>query len=173
MLKTEVIDLIAKININYDSVRDADAMIDSWFEYLHPYDTKEVNAVLDDCMGRDDFKYKPPTVNYLIRDLTPISDKVDLSKGSCYCPLCMRLVSEPKYHKHYERCSSVKYIVKQMEKHYGKVLSNDEIKDLYAMDQKEFDERYYKLLKNIYERTTNENEKYIIGLCLKSEDRKR
>lgn len=71
------------------------------------------------------------------------------------CQLCNHYVKLDDYDKHYERCSSIKYIQKRM-----KELYNQEIKynDLYRLDKIAFEKKYFWALNRIYDKTEDKKE---------------
>lgn len=164
MNRQEVAELLNLIDVNcrnFSKDKDIDAMMTSWLEVLCEYEYKDVKNRLKQCLAQDMFQYQPPTVYYLVKELQKKQDKVDFKKQVIYCNICGRAFNyEDKLKNHFERCSSVRYIITQCKK-WGKKDLNK--RELYEMGEEEFNEKYEKLLHYIYEHTTNEKEKTRIG----------
>lgn len=162
MSREEVLDLLDTISVSYKNfVQDTDLLLKIWEEVLYQYDGGEVKRKLHEYMALEQFQYQPPTVDYLVSGLTKICDKVDYTKQVVYCHLCKRPFNDiEQLKKHTERCLSVRYIVRQCKKMFNKEVNK---RELYEMNQEEFDKRYEDLLKKIQATTTDEREKIRIG----------
>lgn len=149
-------------NFNYREER----IIDTWYSILKDYEYKEVFNKVNILLEEDRFQYQAPSPQLVVRDLRKISEKVKLNSYKVYCPICDRLFnSYDEQVKHFDRCSSVDYIIREYKKWYP----NEEQptkKDLYNMPESEFKIRYLKLLKHIYKNTQNSQEKEMIGYVL-------
>lgn len=159
MSREEVLDLLDTIAVSYKNfVQDTDLLLKTWEEILCQYDTEEVKQELRKCMSEDQFQYQPPTVYYLVRNLRKICEKVDYTKQVVYCHLCKRPFNDDEQLKmHIDRCLSVRYILRQYKRfNISKQLSK---RDLYEMNQEEFDKKYEELLKWIQKNTTDVREK--------------
>ncbi len=166
MTYIETIDLLDYINSCYPNFDTKDeAKINSWADILQPYDKDEVKRALNDAMGEDKFQYNPPQVQYLIRNLIAKYDKVDYSKLVIYCPICGRPLNQNDYEKHFDRCSSVEYVIRETKKWYGKDLSK---RKLFEMTDDDFKIEYLKLLSFIKKNTTNLDEKLRIEFVFNS-----
>lgn len=162
MNRQQVIELVNFINLNYpNQIRDVDSMIDSWLDTLQQYDLEDVKNKLHQAMRDDRFQKVPPTMDWLLRDLRPIHEKINWNKGVLYCNICGRAFNKrEKLVEHEDRCRSVRYVVKQTKKWFGKTLDK---KELYEMNKEEFQKKYDELLKVILKNTKNESEKKVIG----------
>lgn len=161
MTHIEVIDLLDYMNSAYPNfdVQD-DSKVLAWVDILQPYDKEDVKIALDNAMAEKQFQYNPPQAQYIVKDLIKKYEKVDYSKQVIYCQNCGRPLNQPEYKKHFERCNSVEYIVKNAKKWLNKDLSK---KRLFEMSEDEFNKGYDKLLHFIYDHTANQMEKEIIG----------
>ena len=166
MSKENIVDLVGLIDLNYKGfVKDTNAFVKQWYEILYQYDFEDVNKRLHECMAMEQFQFQPPTLDYLIRDLRKIQDKVDFTKPVYWCSICNRCFNDKQvYQKHFDRCSSVRYILKQTKKYFGKELDK---RSLYTMQDEEFDLKYQKLLLYIHEKTDRQWEKECIEHILK------
>ena len=167
MTRLEVDKLLNTVDLNYKNYFKGSIteFSDYWYEYLYQYDFKEVEKKLRECMAMDQFQYQPPTLDYLIKDLVKIQDKVDFNKTLIYCQFCNRIFNSIEtLHKHEDRCRSIRYIARQYKKYLKREVNK---RELYEMSDEEFDEKYDKLLKFVQERTNDEREKEIISFIFK------
>ena len=167
MTRLEVDKLLNTVDLNYKNYFKGpiNEFSDYWYEYLYQYDFIEVEKKLRDCMSMDQFQYQPPTLEYLIKDLVKIQDKVDFNKTFIYCQFCNRIFNSIEtLHKHEDRCRSVRYIVRQYKKYFNREVNK---RELYEMSDEDFDEKYDKLLRFIEQHTTDEKEKKVIGFIFK------
>lgn len=161
MKKNESIKLINNLSTNYRNLNLTTSMENAWHDVLQYYDYEEVNSKLINCMSEDKFQYQPPTVYYLVSGLTKVEDKLDYSKDILYCKICNRgFNSREELDKHFDRCSSVRYVVRKYKKFFKKDI---DMKMLYEMNDEEFKEKYDKLVKYIMNNTKDEFEKKRLG----------
>ena len=166
MTKLEVDELVNLIDISYRGfVKDPVGMSNLYLKTLYQYDCEDVIKKLKNCMAMEQFQFQPPTIDYLIRDLTKNQDKVDFNKTFIYCQFCKRIFNSIEVlHKHEDRCRSVRYIVRQYKKYLNREVNK---RELYEMSDEDFDEKYDKLLRFIEQHTTDEKEKKVIGFIFK------
>ena len=166
MTKLEVDELVNLLDMSYRSfVKDPVGMSNLYLKMLYQYDCEDVMKKLQECMAMEQFQFQPPTLDYLVKDLTRNKDKVDFNKTLIYCQFCNRMFNSIEtLHKHEDRCRSVRYIARQYKKYLNREVNK---RELYEMSDEEFDEKYDKLLKFIEMRSTDEREKEIISFIFK------
>ena len=146
-------------NFNYRE----DDVLDTWHSVLKEYDYEDTFRKINALLEEDRFQYQAFTPQLAVRDLRKISEKTKLNSYKVYCKICGRLFnSYDEEQKHFDRCSSVEYIIREYPKWYPNEALPDK-KRLYNMSENEFNMGYLKLLKRIYENTLNENERIRIG----------
>lgn len=155
----EVNELLDYLSVSY-KIETPTSMLNAWLDVLQEYDYEEVKNSLGEAMSEDRFQRTPPQVQYIVRNLIKKYDKVDYSKQVVYCPICRKPLNQPDYEKHFDRCSSVEYVIRESKKWFHRDLTK---KFLFELSDEEFDLRYNKLLQYIYEHTTDESEKTRIG----------
>ena len=166
MTKLEVDELVNLLDMSYRNfVKDPVGMSNLYLKMLYQYDCEDVMKKLQECMAMEQFQFQPPTLDYLVKDLTRNKDKVDFNKTLIYCQFCNRMFNSIEtLHKHEDRCRSVRYIARQYKKYLNREVNK---RELYEMSDEEFDEKYDKLLKFIEMRSTDEREKEIISFIFK------
>lgn len=129
MNRTEVTKLLKRIKAHWSYFNDAEYVIDEWLKYLKPYENYDVNLKLDGYF--EDGDDKPPTPKYMARYLKTPEEKAKTSNDYIVCcNLCGREMSLSTYNsKHYSRCLSIRYIIKQLKK-YDKEVSYEELQEL-------------------------------------------
>ena len=156
----QVSELLDYISDSYHT-ENSTAMIYSWIDILQEYDYEEVKQALYEAMSEDRFQRTPPQVQYLVRNLVKKYDKVDYSKQVVYCPICRRPLNQPDYEKHFDRCSSVEYVLNQCIRFNSSCRYTK--RELYEMQDTAFEEYYNTILKYVMNHTTDESEKTRIG----------
>lgn len=128
-----------------------------WNKILEPYAYEDVDKKLDDYF-QDSTNYgKYPDVYYLIRFLRTIEEKEQASNICVKCQICNEEVDFFEYDTHFNRCSGVNYLEKISMKYFGKHL---DVKKVKEKSEKEFNEFYKNIIKQIYKQETDEKTKY-------------
>ena len=157
MNREEVLDLFEFLNINYSTFESTPKKIDIWLSELQMYDAEDIKRNLKELMAEDLYSKTPPLLSRIIRGLIPKNEKLDFTKTIYFCSRCNKgFNSKEKCDEHFDRCSSVDYVIRETRKWFKKELTR---KELFAMSDEEFNERYYKLLHWIYNYTQNKSEK--------------
>lgn len=156
MTELEVNDLLEYMSLFY-KIKINDKMINAWLNTLHQYDCEEVKKSLDEAMSEERFQREPPQAQYLVRGLVKKYDKVDYSKQVIYCQICNRPLNQGDYDRHFDRCSSIEYILNQC-KRFNAPCSYSK-KELFEMLDESFEEYYKKILRYVQEHTTDKSEK--------------
>ena len=156
----QVDELLGYISASY-RVENSTSMIYSWLDILQEYDYEEVKQALYEAMSEDRFQRTPPQAQYLVRNLVKKYDKVDYSKQVVYCPICRRPLNQSDYEKHFDRCSSVEYVLNQCIRFNSSCRYTK--RELYEMSEEDFEKYYNTILKFVMNRTTDESEKTRIG----------
>lgn len=134
-----------------------------WTKELLKYDKDDVINSLKRIMADEYYQKNLPTLVYILKGLPKVQELDEYSKWKINCDLCGRWFnSREELDKHFERCSSVNYIITQSKKWNNKEFNSYERKMLYDMPENEFQIKYMQLLHYIYEHTDNEFEKQCI-----------
>lgn len=161
MNREEVVDLFEFLEINYPNFSYSSKTIDTWLNELQMFDVDDVKRNLKELMAEDLYSKTPPLLSRIIRGLTPKNEKIDFTKTVYFCSRCNKgFNSKEDCDEHFDRCSSVDYVIRETRKWFKKELTR---KELFAMSDEEFQERYFKLLHWIHDHTQNESEKIRIG----------
>lgn len=157
MNKEEVLDLFEFLNMNYPNFESSSEKINVWLNELQMYDAEDIKRNLKELMAEDLYSKTPPLLSRIIRGLTPKNEKVDFTKTIYFCSRCNKAFnSKEKCDEHFDRCSSVDYVIRETKKWFKKELTR---KELFNMSDEEFQEKYKKMLLWIHDHTTDEREK--------------
>lgn len=157
MTKEQVLDLLDFLELSYSNFKTKEGMLDAWYNELQMYDEADVKINLKHYMGEERFQNNPPLVALLIRGLTPKKEKVDFSKVVYFCQRCHKAYNNKEdLDKHFDRCSSVDFVIRETKKWSKKDLTR---KELFEMSDDEFEKKYNELLLWIYNHTDDEAEK--------------
>lgn len=128
-------------------------MVTDWTRIMGHYDYDDIFNNLENFL-KDERNYgKDPDAYQLIRGLLTIEDKKTNSLGRVACQFCGRWFNRLELHNHEDRCRSVKYLKKVYKKYLNSNLNVN--KELYEMNQEEFDKRYINTLEKALPRVTD------------------
>lgn len=159
MTKLEVKELIDLIVIHrpFFKSRLGDSvyqdMLNEWTRIMGPYDFEDIRNNLENFL-KDERNYgKDPDAYQLIRGLLTTEDKKTNSLGRVACQFCGRWFNRLELADHEDRCRSVKYLKRVYKKYLNSNLNVS--KELYEMNQEEFDKRYINTLEKALPRVTD------------------
>lgn len=166
MQKEEVYDLVRFVDMSYKGfVKNLEEMTNSWYRVLKEYKYQDIKNRLDKLMAMEQFQYQPPTLPFLVKDIPTVEEASKKNNFYQECNICHRkFKTEQEYKIHFERCSSVRYVMKQTKKWFKRDLDK---RELYQMSEEEFNARYNKLIVHIYKHTENEKEKLNLEKLIK------
>lgn len=154
--------LLKKLQTEYNNFKLTDEKIKLWHDTLQQYDNEEVNERLKELMQTQTYANVSPTLTMLTADLKKVNDKVDFTKLVYFCNRCRKAFNDRDLLEiHEDRCRSIAYIERQYERFN---LGSINKRELYNMEQEEFDTRYDKLLKYVLAHSEDEKEKNRIEL---------
>ena len=163
MTRSEVMQLIDKIVIHrpYFKTRLGEKILSNliieWTNIMEPYDYEDVVNNLD-AFFRDENNYgREPDAYQLIRGIYKTKDKEQNGKGKVRCQFCGRVLTFLELQQHEARCRSVKYLQRLYEKYFNRKLADLEM--LYNLADKEFNEKYIKVMERALPLVKNEAEK--------------
>lgn len=160
MNKIQVNEILEYLSMSYPSFGDVQSKFKFWNETLQFYGYNDVKARIEELMQSREFSQFSPTLSRIVASLTKTNEKIENSDIVYFCQFCGRSFAKPiELSQHEDRCRSVKYIVKQYAR-YG--LGTVDKRLLYQLPNEEFDKRYLKLLKIIYDKTNDSHEKRVI-----------
>jgi hypothetical protein len=139
MTKNEVINFLKKIKANYQSFSMEDYVINEWYDRLKPYDVDDVYSKLDQHLKGERCS-EIPKIHYITKYLKNPSEKLQsIDDYIVYCPLCQKEVRYSQFNEHYDKCLSIRYLMKKI----GNV-TYEELEDLYIKDKATYDRVYLK-----------------------------
>lgn len=156
MNKNEIKEIFKYLKVAYTNYEFKKEFFDYWEKELINYDFNDIMNRLKELMSDERYSYQPPLLDNVIKGLTRKNEKVIVEEKTMLCPRCNKPLSADEYEEHFDRCSSIDYVIRESKKWFRKELTR---KFLWQMSKEEFDERYYKLLKYIMEHTNDENER--------------
>lgn len=122
--------------------------VDNWLNVLKDYDYKDVDEKLDEYFRESKNFGQYPDPYYLTKYLIKSNEKFSMSNITIKCSLCGKTVLQDKYQEHYDRCSSVDYVIRMNKRFYHRSLNR------YALEKlpdNEFEEMYWRFCYNLYE----------------------
>lgn len=163
MNREETRTLLNFLEMSYSGFSVTKEKLDFWHEELQQYDLDDVKRRLNELMSNERYAFVPPLLDIIKSGLTKKKDKVDFSQQIYSCKHCRKMFNDlDETHLHEDRCSAIKYIERQYKRFNLGAIDNSRKYELYNMSEKEFDEKYKKILKYVQEHTNQEYEKALI-----------
>lgn len=150
----EVKTILKRIETNYQNfVNDAYTQ-EEWYKELKDYEFQDVMEKLELHFRSEQFGNQIPKVYFLTKYLTKTKDKgkYDTQNIITFCQICGERVRLSEYEKHYHKCSAIEYLDLIGRKYYDKSIDKEKYRN---MNEKDFEERYYKSLYLEYENTND------------------
>jgi hypothetical protein len=126
-------------------------MVNVWYNELQQYDYEDVKISLEELLKKD----YPPVLTQITKGLRKIYDKNNIEQATMLCPRCRKPLTKEEYDEHFDRCSSIDYMIRETKKWFKREITR---KFLWSMSKEEFDIKYKNLLKYIKEHTLDEQE---------------
>lgn len=155
MEKKEVQTIMKRIKQNYKEFIVDDYNVNEWYIELKEYEFNDVMRKLEEHLRSEKYGDKPPRVYFLTKYLTKIKDKNKKDGIVIRCSVCHKKILLNDFDKHFDRCSSVKYLNNQNKKYFDKEIDKDKYMN---MSDKEFNYKYDKFCEYILENTRNKKE---------------
>lgn len=147
MEKVETQKIINKITTFRQTFLIKKDTIDEWHKVLKDYDYKDVDEKLDEYFRESKNFGQYPDPYYLTKYLVKSKEKFSMNNITIKCSLCGEIVLQQEYEAHFDRCSSVDYVIRMYRKHYHRILNREDLKKL--PDDK-FEEMYWKFCESLY-----------------------
>lgn len=170
MERKDVSYLLERIQANRQSFLITNAVLDEWSKVLEPYDYFDLNKKLDEYFRDGENFGKYPDVYYLIKYLKTNEEKKIENVPYVICQNCRDKVKYEDYKSHYDRCSSVCYLIEMSKRYLNKELNKQK---LFAADFKSFDKYYYSTCKLIYNQMPEGFPKHLLENVLLSYEGKK
>ncbi|MCI9585672.1 MAG: hypothetical protein HFH45_03450 [Bacilli bacterium] len=148
-----------------NSKKEDTEFLKTWHKVFEPYIYDDVDKALDSFFSSDNFG-KTPDPYQLVKGLLTEKEKQKLQdKNSIrvYCPLCKKPYGLSELDIHYDRCSSINYIVSNRQKYFGK---STNMAKLNSLTDKQLDEFYMKFIRELREVVTSQDELNAINKLL-------
>lgn len=142
MTKIEVINFLEKLKVNYNELPiKEDYVFREWYSALKPYDAYDVFLKLDEHLNSN-YKSMLPKPSFITKYLkTPEEKKKTAIDYLIRCNLCSQEMRLSEYdNKHFDRCSSINYLLRTMKNKGIKV----KYEDLEQLDDIKFQKVYEK-----------------------------
>lgn len=152
--------ILKRVEINYPKFVNDSYTQSEWYRELKDYDLDDVMGKLENHFRSEQYGNQPPKVYFLTKYLTKTKDKNEDEDYDTFCVVCGKRMNHKLFDEHFDRCSSVHYVLRQYDRF--KIPNKPKEEELFKMEQREFDIRYNRLLQYVYKFSSNESEKEII-----------
>lgn len=159
MERTETKKIVDKIKVFRQSFLATNEIYNEWFKVLEPYDYEDVDKKLDEYFKESNNFGQYPDAYYLTKYLKTIEEKQIKDIPHAKCQICGQAVRFEDYKKHYDRCSSVEYLIDVSKRYLGKTLNKEK---LMQTDDKTFDDYYYSTCRLVYNKMPDGFPKHLL-----------
>lgn len=135
-----------RIKQHYQEFIIDDLKIEEWHNELQKYDFKDVNEKLDEHLRSEQYGTNIPKLYFLTKYLKTEEEKKQNRTYYTKCQLCQKKVNLAEYDKHYEKCSSIEYLIRTAKKHYNKIVTREYLENL---SEYEFEKKYWEIVTNV------------------------
>ena len=146
MERKDVQIILKRIKTNYNDFILDDYTTSEWYKELKDYDLEDVMEKLELHFRSEEYGNVPPKMYFLTKYLKKTKDKFKEIKYNTTCPICKKIISNDNFEKHYDKCSSIDYIVRNRKRHYNK---ETDVKSLWELNDDEFYQRYWKFCETL------------------------
>lgn len=142
MQKEDIVELLDRVKLHYQHLSMSDELFYEWFRILKEYNRDDVFKKLDEYLENESNRDRIPMAFDLIDGLITHEQKKKIhSDYLIRCNLCGREMLLSEYDsKHFDRCSSINYLLRIMREQGIKV----EYRDLETLDEIKFQKVYEK-----------------------------
>lgn len=146
MKRQEVLKFLQKIKVYYPNFSTDGQMVkDEWTRKLEPYDFDDCCMKLDEHLAGE-YQDRPPMPNWIIKYLKTSEEKNQSYEYYTVCPTCNVTLPLAHFEKHIRKCNSIEYVIKEMKKYFGQVISREKLEKL---PEEQFWEKYNLMLQRI------------------------
>lgn len=156
MTREETTMIVDRIQTHRQYFLVTDKVYREWGKILEPYDYIDVDKELTEFLQNGENYGKAPEAYQLVKRLLKTSEKSLNNDIIVFCKICNKEISLEKYDEHFNKCSSIQYVIDNHEKYYDKKISREKLMEL---DDKTFDSMYWKFSKQLLEKLTTGKEK--------------
>ena len=119
--------ILNRIKVNYPTFVNDDYTRSEWYNELKDYSLNDVMEKLEQHFRSEQYGNSIPKVYFLTKYLTKEKEK-DIKENIKYiCNLCGKPVSLELSDEHYDRCSSIDYLIKVSNKYFNKQLNREKL----------------------------------------------
>lgn len=127
MEKKQTIEFMNRIKSHYQEFIIDDFKMKEWHDELKDYSFEDVNKKLDEHLRNEQYGNSIPKVYFLTKYLTKEKDKLTTHKYKISCSICGKPVGSDEIDKHYDRCRSIDYLMRNSERYFNKKLNREKL----------------------------------------------
>lgn len=172
--------ILNRVKVNYPTFVNDGYTQSEWYKELKDYSLEDVMEKLEQHFRSEQYGNSIPKVYFLTKYLIKEKEKNVVENISYKCPFCEKYIPMEFYEEHYDKCSSIDYLINMSTKHFNKPLNREKLEQ--ASDDA-FDSYYwnvcdkllnvvdkgtptYKSLLNKIKAHNEENVEYSVGEIL-------
>lgn len=131
--------ILNRVKVNYPTFVNDGYTQSEWYKELKDYSLEDVMQKLEQHFRSEQYGNSIPKVYFLTKYLTKEKEKNIVENLSYKCPFCEKYIPMEFYEQHYDKCSSIDYLMRASKKYFDKPLNRQKLEDA---DENTF-EKYY------------------------------
>ena len=167
MTKEDTKNFLRRIKQHYQEFSVDDYKINEWYNELKDYNVNDINNKFEEHLRSEQYGNDIPKIWFLTKYLKKEKEKGN-KRIRLICDCCNKTFDLEEYEKHYSKCTSTKFLLKQIDKYKLKTEANYDV--LMELSDEQFNSYYRSVMKIVYRKTDNELEKRILGKALFDEE---
>lgn len=169
MTKDQTKNLLRRIKSHYQEFSIDDFKVNDWHKELKDYDYEEVTERFELHLNSEDYGQAIPKLWFLKKGLRTFDEKKEskIYKNPVICQICGRPVDLRIYESHYNKCSAINYMQREIKRIYGKDVPREQLEN---MSEDQFRNKYDTLLSVVQNNPSYKRQVAIINMIFGKED---
>lgn len=161
MTKEQTKNLFRRIKAHYQEFSIDDFKLDEWYKELKPYDYEDITSRFELHLNSEEYGPLQPKLWFLKKGLRTIDEKKEskVFKNPVICQLCGNPVDLRMYDSHYNKCSAVNYMRRELKRIYNKDVPREQLE---RMNENDFKNKYDTLLSIVQKNPSCEGQVRVI-----------
>lgn len=119
--------ILNRVKVNYPTFVNDGYTQSEWYKELKDYSLEDVMQKLEQHFRSEQYGNSIPKVYFLTKYLTKEKEKNIKENIKYKCPFCEKYIDSDMYDEHYDRCSSIDYLIRMSNKYFNKPLNKEKL----------------------------------------------
>lgn len=163
MTREQTKSLFRRIKSHYQEFTIDDFKTDEWYKELKEYDYEDVTSRFELHLNSEEYGQMIPKLWFLKKGLRTIDEKKEsrVYKNPVICQLCGRPIDLRLYDSHYQKCSAINYMQREIKRLYDKEVPKEQLE---SMNDDKFRNKYETLLSIVQNNPSYKEQQIVINI---------